>query len=70
MQRKTNINMSVSIKVIYDDQTTDSFAFKSPTVRKTFLQRHRATTTVLCDLKRNISNSKKISPMHQQLQFN
>eukprot|EP01084_Bolivina_argentea_P038774 71691_1 len=61
--------MSVNIKVIYDDQTTDSFVFKSPAVRKTFLQRHRATTAILCDLKRNISNSRKLLPIHQKLRF-
>jgi len=62
--------MSVNINVVYDDQSTDTLTFKLPPARKTFLQRHRATTAILCDLKRQIAAKRNIAPLEQSLRFN
>jgi len=62
--------MAVNIKVVYDDNSSDTFAFTLPRARKTFLQRHRATTAILCDLKRSIAAKRKIGPLEQTLRFN
>jgi len=61
--------MAVNINVVYDDKSSDSFSFKLPAARKTFLQRHRATTAILCELKRCIASKRNIAPLSQSLRF-
>eukprot|EP00484_Ammonia_sp_Unknown_P020908 CAMPEP_0197030740 /NCGR_PEP_ID=MMETSP1384-20130603/9906_1 /TAXON_ID=29189 /ORGANISM="Ammonia sp." /LENGTH=817 /DNA_ID=CAMNT_0042460143 /DNA_START=22 /DNA_END=2475 /DNA_ORIENTATION=+ len=62
--------MSISINVVYEDNNRDTFNFRLPPARKTFLQRHRATTAILCDLKRNIATKRSIPVLEQSLRFN
>eukprot|EP01084_Bolivina_argentea_P121446 215204_1 len=62
--------MSIQIKVVYEEEKNeDVFTFKLPATKKTFLQRHRATTAILCDLKRKIAETKQIPEIEQKLRF-
>ena len=47
LQHSSEVIMAVNIKVVYDNESTDTFSFTLPKARKTFLQRHRATTAIL-----------------------